>query len=254
MVTPSTDVGVEGAGVTGISRHGRFILYYDKYNMFLLDRQSGWTRRLGSAYIGANQSALSADGHSVTFPDSWDILVQDRLDHRRKVSIGRGGHHANGYSSAPAVTQHGRFVAFESEATNLVWCDHNDNSDVFVRDRALHKTFLVSVGTSGQQGNRGSFEPVISAHGRFVAFSSTASNLVHGDNNSRVDVFMYDRLSHATRLISVGRDGKAGHGASYGPAISANARLVTFLSGAANLVLGDSNPAVDVFVAAPSGG
>lgn len=87
-----------------------------------------------------------------------------------------------------------------------------------------------------------------------VSLSFTASNLVHGDTNSRVDVLMYDRLSHATRLISVGRDGKAGHGASYRPAISANARLVTFLSGAANLVLGDSNPAVDVFVAAPSGG
>ena len=183
-----------------------------------------------------------------------DILFRTGWTHRRKVSIGRGGHHANGYSSAPAVSQHGRFVAFESAATNLVWGDHNDNSDVFVRDRALHKTFLVSVGTSGTQGNRGSFEPVISAHGRFVAFSSTASNLVHGDNNSRVDVFMYDRLSHATRLISVGRDGKAGHGASYGPAISANARLVTFLSGAANLVRGDSNPAVDAFVAARSGG
>ena len=207
---------------------------------------TGWVQ----AYLSAYQSVFLPMDTQSHFPNPSTSMFRtgcdspkEGFDRARRASCERVQQRAGRFPTRPL-----RRVR-STAATNLVWGDHNDNSDVFVRDRALHKTFLVSVGTSGTQGNRGSFEPVISAHGRFVAFSSTASNLVHGDNNSKVDVFMYDRLSHATRLISVGRDGKAGHGASYGPAISANARLVTFLSGAANLVRGDSNHAVDAFVA-----
>lgn len=103
--------------------------------------------------------------------------------------------------------------------------------------------------SSGVQGNSASQEPAISANGRFVAFWSFASNLVAGDTNGRVDVFVRDRQDGTTTRVSVSAAGVQGNGASYEPAISADGRFVAFHSDATNLVAGDTNGAPDVFVA-----
>jgi Tol biopolymer transport system component len=166
-----------------------------------------------------------------------------------RVPVGRGGQQANGDSLMPAISADGRFVAFTSDASNLVAGDTNGATDVFVRDRVAQLTRRVSVGPGGQQANDGSFAaPTISAHGRFVAFTSGASNLVAGDTNQLLDVFVRDRLAQVTRRISVGPGGQQANNESLDPAISANGRFVTFSSYASNLVAGDTNNASDVFV------
>ena len=101
----------------------------------------------------------------------------------RRVSVGPGGAQANSDSFDPAISAHGRYVAFASYASNLVAGDTNDTGDVFVRDRVAHVTRRVSVGPGGAQANSDSLRPAISAHGRYVAFDSYASNLVAGDTN-----------------------------------------------------------------------
>jgi Tol biopolymer transport system component len=164
------------------------------------------------------------------------------------VPVDRSGHQANRSSSWPAISAHGRFVAFTSSASNLVPRDTNNDRDVFVRDRMAQVTRRVSVGPGGQQTNGESFEAAISADGRFVAFESYASNLVAGDTNNTWDVFVRDRKAQLTRRVSVGPGGQqANNGRSY-TAISAHGRFVTFVSFATNLVTGDTNGIDDVFV------
>jgi hypothetical protein len=113
-----------------------------------------------------------------------------------RVSVSSGGVQGNGNSShfgTPAISADGRFVAFKSDATNLVPGDTNNASDIFVRDRQTGTTERVSVGSGGAQGNNISFSPAISADGRVVAFESAAANLVPGDTNGSIDVFVHTR-------------------------------------------------------------
>jgi Tol biopolymer transport system component len=134
-----------------------------------------------------------------------DVFVRDRRAQlTRRVSVGPAGQQANRDSSLPAISADGRFVTFTSYASNLVPGDTNNTGDVFVRDRKLQVTRRVSVGPGGQQANGGSVKPAISAHGRFVAFASSASNLVAGDTNNTTDVFVRDRKAQLTRRVSVG--------------------------------------------------
>ena len=99
---------------------------------------------------------------------------------------------ANGDSAMPAMSADGRFVAFESTASNLVPDDTNGVTDIFIRDRQQAMTTRVSSAT-GRQANGHSSYPAISADGRFVAFQSLASNLVAGDTNRDIDIFVHDR-------------------------------------------------------------
>jgi Tol biopolymer transport system component len=163
------------------------------------------------------------------------------------MTVGLSGRQANGQSEWPAISAGGRFVAFQSGATNLV-ADTNHRVDVFVRDRVAQVTRRVSVGPGGQQANLGSFAPAISADGRFVAFESYATNLVAGAANSRLDVFVRDRVAQVTRRVSVGPGGQQATGGSFAPAISTHGRFVAFRSYASNLVPGDTNGDQDVFV------
>ena len=117
----------------------------------------------------------------------------------------------------PAISADGRFVAFRSDATNLVPGDTNGATDVFVRDRQTGTTRRVSVGPGGAQGNGGSFMPAISADGRFVAFESSATNLVPGDTNDMEDMFVHDRQTGTTRRVSVGPGGVQGNGVQLQP-------------------------------------
>ncbi|MGZ4664922.1 MAG: TolB family protein, partial [Frankiaceae bacterium] len=124
-----------------------------------------------------------------------DVFVRDRrAGTTTRVSVSNTGAQANGYSYEVAVSANGRYVAFDSNATNLVPGDTNDAQDVFVRDRRAGTTTRVSVSNSGAQGNGGSGDPAVSANGRYVAFNSFATNLVPGDTNDARDVFVRDRV------------------------------------------------------------
>ena len=167
-----------------------------------------------------------------------------------RVSVGGAGEEANSGSEwpTPAISADGRFVAFNSGASNLVPGDTNGREDVFVRDRVTGTTERVSVGSAGEEGNSGSEWSAISADGRYVAFASRASNLVPGDTNGTNDVFVRDRLTGTTERVSVSSTGEEGNGHSGFPAISADGRYVAFDSWTSNFVPGDTNGSRDIFV------
>jgi Tol biopolymer transport system component len=154
-------------------------------------------------------------------------------------------------STSPAVSASGRYVAFTSSADDLVADDTNRSSDVFVRDRGTGRTERVSVGTGGGQARRaagGSGQPAISGDGRYVAFTSAAPDLVAGDTNGAYDVFVRDRAAGKTVRVSVANGGAQARDDSGLPAMSADGRVVAFVSAARNLVAGDTNRAPDAFV------
>ncbi|HEY8112624.1 MAG TPA: hypothetical protein VII16_07120, partial [Actinomycetes bacterium] len=148
----------------------------------------------------------------------------------------------------PAISAHGRHIAFESEATNLVAADTNGRVDVFVRDRFTGMTERVSVTSRGKQGNGDSGFATMSDDGRYVAFYSDASNLAAGDTNGVPDVFVRDRTRGTTHRVSLTSGSRQANGLSFDPNISGNGRYVAFISEASNLVPGDTNGLVDVFV------
>ena len=149
-------------------------------------------------------------------------------------------------SYSPSISSDGRFVAFRSYASNLVTGDTNGSSDVFVKDLSTGVITLVSSGTAGI-GNSDSESPSISSDGQFVAFYSSASNLVTGDTNGTPDIFVKDLSTGVITLVSSGAAG-IGNKGSYSPSISSDGRFVAFQSNASNLVTGDTNGKADVFV------
>lgn len=165
------------------------------------------------------------------------------------ISIGVGGAQPNGdsYAFAPAVAN-GRYVAFESEASNLVSGDTNRRRDVFVRDRVAQTTLRVSVGPRGAQGNDISYNAAISSNGRLVVFQSYASNLVPGDTNDEMDLFVRDLQAGTTSRISVDSDERQANGRSGLPQITPDGQFVTFGSAASNLVPRDTNGVDDIFL------
>ena len=120
-----------------------------------------------------------------------------------RVSVDSAGNQANDSSVNPSISADGRFVAFESNASNIVAGDTNNTYDIFVRDRLTNTTTRVSVDSAGNQADRNSDGASISADGRFVAFHSDSSNIVPGDTNNTFDIFVRDRLTNTTTLVSV---------------------------------------------------
>ena len=170
-----------------------------------------------------------------------------------RVSVDSGGIESDGWSQCPGVSADGRFIVFESTATNLVPDDTNGTFDIFVHDRLTGSTERVSVASDESQSNATSYSsndhgPDISADGRFVVFYSYASNLVADDTNGLGDIFVRDRQAGTTIRVSVASDGSEGDGYSYEPAISADGNFVVFQSFAGNLVAGDTNSVGDIFV------
>src|SRR5262249_18041849 len=136
-------------------------------------------------------------------------------------------------------------------ASNLVAGDVNGQADVFIHDRMTGVTERVSGDSSGTEGNDASGDlpgVALSNDGSLVAFESRATNLVAGDTNGQRDVFVHDRSSGITELVSVRSNGAQGNGDSDWPSLSSNGRFVAFESGASNLVVSDGNAAWDVFV------
>jgi Tol biopolymer transport system component len=236
-------------------------------DIFVRDGTTHTTTRVSVSSTGAQgsnasaQPSISADGRFVAFRSFasnlvpgdtngvLDLFVRDRTTHTTtRISVSSTGAQGNGNSFDPSMSADGRFVAFDSDASNLVLNDTNFADDVFVRDRTTHTTRRVSVSSTGAQGNDGSSDPSISADGRFVAFRSSASNLVPGDTNGVLDLFVRDRTTHTTTRISVSSTGAQGNENSYDPSISGDGRFVAFFSFASNLMPADTNGVPDIFV------
>ena len=149
---------------------------------------------------------------------------------------------------AVSLSADGRFVAFASAANDLVPGDTNDDYDAFVYDRQSGALEMVSVASDGTQADAGVSSPALSADGRYVAFASGATNLVAGDTNGWMDVFVHDRQTGATERVSVADDGSEADFLSLDFSLSGDGRYVAFASGATNLVAGDLNDHWDVFV------
>ncbi|MGH2711882.1 MAG: TolB family protein [Actinomycetota bacterium] len=140
-----------------------------------------------------------------------------------------------------SITPDGRYVAFGSQASTLVPEDANDVEDIFVVDRTTGAVERASVASSGTEGNDTSYGPVISAEGRFVAFTSHASNLVAGDTNAAMDVFVKDLLTGKMERASVSSSGFQGNDRSFDPDMTPDGRYVVFQSAASNLDTPDTN-------------
>ncbi|WP_229068879.1 hypothetical protein [Actinoplanes sp. DH11] len=169
-----------------------------------------------------------------------------------RVSVSSGGTQGDADSGLDLPTQgasdDGRYVVFESFATNLVAGDTNNDLDVFVHDRQAGTTERVSVSSAGAQGNSTSGIAAISGTGRYVVFTSLADNLVAGDTNGTGDVFLRDRQAGTTERVSLTNGGTQAGDASIQPTVSDDGTRVAFVSGADDLVTGDTNATTDVFV------
>src|SRR5262249_38706966 len=148
----------------------------------------------------------------------------------------------------PSISSDGRYVAFDSAASNLVSGDTNGATDVFVHDRLTGATTRVSTDSNAAQGDGASSKPSISADGRYVVFLSAADNLVSGDTNGATDVFMHDLVTGVTTRVSTDSSGAQGNGSSSNASISSDGRYVAFASAASNLVPSDTNGVPDIFV------
>lgn len=209
-----------------------------------------------ASHVAGGAPSLSADGRFVAFYSDATNLVDGGLNGERNVfvrdrvagtttlvSIGLDGVAANGPSLFPSISADGRYVAFQSQASNLVPGDTNGASDIFVRDLIAE----VTIRPCAIEGNRFSFSPALSADGRVVSFASAATNLVPGDTNGFVDIFVCEVGTDVVQRVSIGSDAAQGNGDSILPAISGDGSLVAFKSLANNLVAGDRNGVVDVF-------
>ena len=241
----------------------------------------------------SSSPSLSSNGRYVAFQSDADLVVTDTNGltdiyvHDRdadgdgiydeagaistvRVSVRSDGTEADRASVAPSISGDGRYVAFESFATNLVAGDLNGLFDVFVHDRDADgdgiydeagaiSTVRVSVRSDGTEADQASAAPSISADGRYVAFESLSTNLVAGDTNGKVDIFVHDRDADgngtydepgaiSTVRVSVDLAGVQGNGDSNSPSISADGSSVTFQSDADNLVVGNTLGFPDIFV------
>jgi Tol biopolymer transport system component len=239
-------------------------------DVFVRDRVTGAVVRVDVATDGTQANAesrapsISADGRLVAF-SSWATSLVTDVDNNYahdtfvhdmetgvtiRISSAPDGTRGNAESWYPSISANGRYVAFQSRASNLVAGDDpTEVSDIFVHDLVTGTTARVSAASSGTKGNADSYSPSISADGRYVAFQSSASNLVPGDSNGACDIFVYDRDTASVSRVSLADDGSEGDSWSYAPSISADGRYVAFHSRASNLVPGDDAYGFyDVFV------
>jgi Tol biopolymer transport system component len=204
----------------------------------------------GSSY----SPSISGDGRYVAFEteasnlqdEDWfpGVVVRDRLagvllqplDDNQDAMFGE----------SPAVSADGRYVAY----MGFLGPECCPSPQMFVWNRVTRKSQPLSAEISGESSNATFGPPAISADGRYVAFASD-SNVVKGDSNGAWDIFVRDRVTRATRRVSIASNGQQADSDSLGAAITADGSSVAFDSGATNLVRGDTNNAWDVFVRDP---
>ena len=245
-------------------------------DVFVRDRLSGATERESVSSTGeqgnddSGMVAITPDGRYAAF-DSYasnlvpgdtaqcpgfatprscnDVFARDRqTGTTTRVSVSSTAEQGNDGSWWPSISDDGRYVAFASAASNLVPGDTNGFEDVFVHDVRTGKTERASVSTAGLQGDFPSSRTSISANGRYVAFWSSASNLVPGDANNTWDVFVHDMATGRTTLESVTSSGQQQNGLAVEVKISADGRYVAFTSAATNLDPRDTNNTDDAYV------
>ncbi len=264
-----------GAAMSG---DGRFVAFHGNAtnlvagdsngcaDIFLRNRSSGTTTRVSVSTTGGEADrdclspAISKDGNFVAFQSDArhlvgndpygyiDVFLRDvAAGKTSQVSLTLGGGRPSGDSVRPSISDAGDRVAFESTANDLVTGDHS-HYDVFVRDVPGATTTRASLSSAGEEPNGECEEAHISGDGVFVAFESTASNLVDHDVNASADVFVRSLSNSMTTRASVASDGTGADGDGGSPAISADGTSIGFNSIADNLVAGDANGAWDVFV------
>ena len=276
-------------GGLAVSADGRYVVFGSSASdlvagdtdgdgdVFLFDRTTGTVTLVSRAPDGTsgNRSSgdfglvVSADGRYVVFGSyasdlvagdtngDSDVFLFDRTTGTvtlvSRTPDGTSGNSISGTFDGAAVSADGRYVVFGSYASDLVAGDTNGDGDVFLFDRTTGQVTLVSRAPDGTSGNRssGDFGLVVSADGRYVVFSSYASDLVAGDTNGDGDVFLFDRTTGQVTLVSRAPDGTSGNSSSgtFGSAVvSADGRYVVFGSYASDLVAGDTNGDGDVFL------
>lgn len=300
LMNTTTRVSVDSSGAQAnnqsdfpaISADGRYVVFQSLatnlvsddttgglWDVFIRDLVNNTTTRASISTGGAESNnssikpVISADGRYVAFVSyannlaagcAGGILLRDTVNSATTcASLNSSGQlPAGGYYVAadPAISADGRYVAFSSDATNMGNCGAGTIHDIFVRDTVNNTAVCVSVDAANAGGNGNSDLPVISADGRYVAFQSSANNLVPGDTNGFDDHFVHDRDTDtdgifdeagftSTIRVSVASDGTQGNGyAAERPGISADGRYVMFTSAASNLVSGDTNNQTDIFV------
>jgi Tol biopolymer transport system component len=236
-------------------------------DVYLFDRQTNSTTCVSVSTAGvrgdndSDSPSVSADGRYVAFRSYAtnlvtgdtngfeDIFLRDNLlKTTTRVSRTITNAQTNGPSDSPCISADGKVIVFASEATNIVNGDTNGVRDLFAFVPATSTMTRVTQAFDGTQANGPSYAPCISQDGRYVAYSSTATNLVLGDTNFVSDVFVTDRATRQTRRVSVGSSGVQANSDSDDAAISADGSVVAFRSWASNLVPVDTNGVCDVFV------
>jgi Tol biopolymer transport system component len=232
QLAPTTRVNVDSAGTESnsyssdpsMSAGGRFVAFKSD---------------------ATNLIASDTNGH-------WDVFVHDRLTGVTECesvdpSGATGNNKSGSYESSVAISGDGNFVVFESDATNLLSGWHIPRQ-IYLRDRSAGTTEIVSVDRFGGDGTPDSYTASVTEDGRYVAFSSLADQLVAGDTNGKIDVFVRDRVAGTTQRVSFGISGKQANDNSNFPMISSDGQAIAFRSLASNLVSGDTNGTFDVFV------
>jgi len=266
--------GEDGRYVVFESKASNFTSLPDNksYDIYLHDRITRKTELVSVAHNGqaANDDsenddsesvAISDDGRYVVFESyasnlvpgdtngSADIFVRDRLKNTTtRISTGLNGKETDRYSETPAITPDGKYIVFASYASNLVEGDTNYSTDIFLYNNETGKIQRISVNASGVGGNGNSEDPEISANGRYITFASDADNLVPGDTNEQDDIFRYDIQTGEIEIVSITNDGQQGNKYSSAPSISGDGRFITYQSRSGQLVTGDTNDEMDIFI------
>lgn len=247
-------------------------LVTEGYDLFLKDRQTGGVTLVSATYDGsinianANDPFISANGDYILFwsygtsfvagdaNGAGDVFFYDRQsDELSILSVATDGTQGNMDSEVASVSADGRYVAFDSQANNLVDGETDTFFDIFLHDRLTGETIRISNALGGAEVNGDSKHPMISADGRYIVFTSEATNLVTGDTNGKHDIFTYDRQTGETSRVSVSTTGAQGDDVSYFSDISADGQIIAFQSLATNLVADDDNDNDDIFVNSTSG-
>lgn len=215
------------------------------------------------AEAGANsyEPSISNDGrYTAYYSDATDLVASDTngtadvflydsvTETTARVSVGAGGAQADGASYSPSISGDGRYVAYVSDATDLVVGDTNGSADIFLYDTVTETTARVSVDSGGSEADIGSNSVSISDNGRYITYHSDATNLVVGDGNGATDIFLYDTVAETTTRVSVDSGGTEGGASSYYPAISGDGQFITYTSDSTNLVASDTNFTTDIFL------
>lgn len=186
--------------------------------------------------------------------NDWDVYRRDtRNGTLIRASVTSGGGSGDGSVDDASISDDGRWVAYDSDSTNIVPGDTNGVSDVFLRDIDSATVTRISENSIGVEGNGPSLRPDISADGDVVGFESSATNLVVLDTNGVFDVFAYEHSTGILSLVSRDSSGTLGNARSDMASVSGDGSIVAFRSYATNLVAGDTNGVADIFVKSSAG-